>query len=214
LELITPHGNANWANTFHIVTRSRRGLQKHYFLKLVSGSLAWERVFGEYSGMVELHQTLPDLIPKPYSAGRCQNSDVCYFLSEFVPIHHQTPDAAHLGAKIAELHRLSTSPTGKFGFFTTPFDGRLPLVVDWESSWTTFFKKLLKGVYDLDVQYNGKVCDSEHLRSSFTRSMFGYLHAMLCKTWTILLTVKIVGRAPSCNGVDASPRHTSTLGTS
>lgn len=162
LELIAPHGNANWANTFHIVTRDRRGLQKHYFLKLVSGPLAWERVLGEYSGMAELHQTSPDLIPKPYRAGKCRNSDPCFFLSEFVHIHHRTPDSVQLGAKIAELHRSSTSPTGKFGFFVTPFDGRLPLIVDWESSWTTFFKKLLKGVYHLDVQYNGEVSGSEY----------------------------------------------------
>ncbi|KAI0425415.1 Fructosamine/Ketosamine-3-kinase [Xylaria sp. FL1042] len=106
--------------------------------------------------MSELYHTVPSIVPMPYGAGKCLDSKGYFFLSEFVPIVNQAPNAVQLGKEIARLHRDSISPTGKFGFSTTPYDGRLPLVVDWDSSWVSFYSKLLYGVYLLDSRFNGK----------------------------------------------------------
>ncbi|GAP93407.1 putative vegetative incompatibility protein 4 [Rosellinia necatrix] len=157
-EIITviPYGNANWATTAKITTRTPDYTIKEYFLKIVKGELAEERVLGEYSCMSELYRTVPSIVPMPYSAGNCLDNKGCFFLSEFVPIVHRAPDAVQLGEQIAKLHRDSISPTGKFGFSTTPYDGKLPLVVDWDSSWMSFYGKLLYGVYLLDSKFNDK----------------------------------------------------------
>lgn len=157
---VVPYGNSNWAATARITTKGPQGSRHHYFLKIVKGELAGQRVLGEFSGMSELFRTLPDVIPKPHGAGKCQDTDSYFFLSKYVHIDHRAPDPVQLGQIVAELHRASVSPTGKFGFYTTPFDGRLPLVVDWDSSWTSFYTKLLKGVYELDVKFNGKASSS------------------------------------------------------
>lgn len=157
VEDVVPCGNANWATTAKITTRMPDRTIKEYFLKIVRGELAEERVIGEFDCMSELYRTVPSIVPMPYGAGKCIDTKGCFFLSEYVPIVHHAPDAVELGNQIARLHRESCSPTGKFGFSTTPYDGKLPLVVDWDSSWVSFYSKLLYGVYLLDTRANGKV---------------------------------------------------------
>jgi fructosamine-3-kinase len=76
--------------------------------------------------MFELFYIISSIAPMPYKAGRCPNSDDSFFLSEFVPIVHRVSDTVQLGEKIAKLHRINQSPTGKFGFSTTPYDGSQP----------------------------------------------------------------------------------------
>ncbi|KAI1317770.1 Fructosamine kinase-domain-containing protein [Xylariaceae sp. FL0255] len=153
---VIPYGNANWATTAKIITRTIDHAVKEYFLKTVTGELAQERVLAELTCMSDLYHAVPDIVPRPYSAGRCFDRDGYYFLSEYVPITLGMPDAVQLGEEIARLHRVSQSPTGKFGFSITPYDGKLPLVVGWDSSWVSFFGKLLEGAYLLDVKFNGK----------------------------------------------------------
>jgi fructosamine-3-kinase len=154
---VVPYGNANWATTAKITTRVSDRTVREYFLKLVRGKLAEKRVLAEFSCMSELFHTVPSIVPMPYAAGKCLDSEASFFLSEYVPIVHRAPNAAQLGEQIAKLHRVSQSPTGKFGFSTTPYDGRLPLVVDWDSNWVSFYRKLLHGVYMLDIEFNSKV---------------------------------------------------------
>lgn len=127
-----------------------------YTRQIVKGDLAKPRVSGEYRCMLELYNTMPTIVPHPKSWGQCVDSEgECYFLCDYVNIDHRMPDPVKLAEKMAELHRQSASPTGKFGFHTTPYDGKLPLVADWDSSWTSFYTKLLKGVYKLDTEVNG-----------------------------------------------------------
>lgn len=53
------------------------------------------------------------------------------------------------------MHKQSVSPPAKFGFMVPTYDGKLPQVLDWDSSWPSFFTKLLKGVADLDIVTHG-----------------------------------------------------------
>lgn len=125
------------------------------FRQIVKGDLAGKRVLGEYSCMFELHKTMPSIVPTPRGSGPCLDSDAYFFLCDYLEIDHRPPNPVKLALKISELHRKSVSPTGKFGFHVTPYDGKLPLVADWDSSWTSFYGKLLKGVYQLDTEVNG-----------------------------------------------------------
>lgn len=121
----------------------------------MKGELAAQRVLGEYSCMYELYKTMPSIVPSPRGSGRCLDSDAYYYFCDHLDIDHRLPNAVNLGQKIADLHRSSVSPTGKFGFNVVPYDGKLPLVAGWESSWATFYRKLLAGVYEHDVRANG-----------------------------------------------------------
>ena len=105
--------------------------------------------------MKEIYDTLPTIAPKPHGFGKCRQRDAYFFLCDYLSIKHNLPDPERLGAKLAELHHKSVSPTGMFGFHCPTFDGKLPLNTDWDPNWTSFFKKLMRGVYQLDVEVNG-----------------------------------------------------------
>ena len=49
------------------------------------------------------------------------------------------PEPVEFTSKLAELHKKSRSPTGKFGFHITTCDGKVAHVVEWEESWAVFF---------------------------------------------------------------------------
>ena len=78
-------------------------------------------------------------------------------------IGDRLPDPVCLAVRMAELHTISVSPTGKFGFHLPTYDGKLPQVTDWDSSWASFFRTLLTGVLWLDVEINGPWKELEDL---------------------------------------------------
>lgn len=149
------YGNSAWSSTARISVEKQDGRLYDYFLKMIKGDLAAPRVLGEYNCMLELWKTMPNLVPRPVAQGQCHGIDASYFICDYLEIDHRPPNAAKLGKKIAELHQISTSPTGQFGFHVTPYDGKLPLTADWDPSWTSFYGKLLNGVHQLDIQVNG-----------------------------------------------------------
>ncbi|KIW88777.1 uncharacterized protein Z519_10824 [Cladophialophora bantiana CBS 173.52] len=71
-----------------------------------------------------------------------------------------------LCAELAKLHKTSVSPTGKFGFYITTCQGRVPQAVAWESSWTIYFTKLLRNVIALDDAENYLTKDGRVVKPS------------------------------------------------
>lgn len=113
---------------------------------------------GEYESSKMVYALMPDFLPQPFGFGQYKSTDhdAYFYLSEFVDMDVDTaPDAAEFTARLAEMHRSSKSPTGKFGFPITTCDGKLAHTVEWESSWAVFFSKLLAGVCKLDIETNG-----------------------------------------------------------
>lgn len=112
---------------------------------------------GEFHAMYELHKTMPSLVPKPHARGEMKlpDLDAHFLLTDFIDMSNRLPDPVRLCSRLAELHRSSVSPTGKFGFHLPTCQGKLPQDVKWESSWASFFAKLLKGALCLDLETNG-----------------------------------------------------------
>lgn len=112
---------------------------------------------GKFLAMSEVYKTMFTLAPKPYGWGKHKDESpsTYFFISEFLNISDRLPDPVQLGACIAELHKESVSPTGKFGFFVSTYDGDQIQVIAWDSSWPSFFGKLLSGVLDLNSKMNG-----------------------------------------------------------
>ena len=112
---------------------------------------------GEYRGMSEINNAVSGLAPKPYGRGRLRHAfrPTYFFVCEFVNFSDALPDPVKLGARLAELHKTSVSPTGKFGFYVATYDGKLPQITDWDSSWTSVFGRLLAGIARLDASTNG-----------------------------------------------------------
>ena len=153
----TGFGRSAWTITARINVEHPQNGHAQYFLKCATEDDGRVMMEGEYNAMSELYKTMPKFVPKPISWGKflVGNPDTYYFLSEFIDMSNRVPEPSQLCSKLAQLHRNSVSPTGKFGMHVTTCQGRTSQAVAWESSWTGFFSKLLRYVVDLDFEVNG-----------------------------------------------------------
>lgn len=104
-------------------------------------------VSGEFESMRTLHQVMPSLVPIPYAWGTyAADSNIHFFLCEFVEMIDELPDVQALSASLAELHKRGLNPEGKYGFPVPTLQGTVPQYTDWESSWETFFSKSIHRV--------------------------------------------------------------------
>jgi fructosamine-3-kinase len=76
-------------------------------------------------------------------------------LQEFIDTSDIRPEPAQLCAKLAELHRKSCSPEGKFGFHTKNCQGGVPQTIDWDPKWSSFFKRLITDLFYAELIANG-----------------------------------------------------------
>ncbi|MCJ1395997.1 hypothetical protein MMC18_008883 [Xylographa bjoerkii] len=151
------YGSSAWSVTARIDTVNHEGAPMRFFVKCTTEKSGQAQLAGEFAVMSELYKTIPSLVPRPQGHGRLylESPPTYFFICEFVNISDRLPDPVRLGARLAELHTTSVSPTGKFGFYVPTYDGKLPQITDWDSSWASFFGKLLTGILRLDAEVNG-----------------------------------------------------------
>lgn len=126
---------------------------------------------------------MPDFIPEPVGFGRykVQSPATYFYLSEFVDMDVITaPDPAEWGERLAQMHKISKSPTGKFGFPVTTCDGKMAHYVDWEEDWAGFYRKLLLGVCKLDLEANGAWPELERATEQVANKVIPRLLKGLC----------------------------------
>ena len=113
-------------------------------------------VSGEFASMTTLHDVLPYLTPMPIAWGTyAADSNVHFFLCEFVEMGEELPDVQLLAASLAELHRKGESPNGKYGFHVQTLQGTLPQYTEWTDSWEEFFARSLKLVMENEERSQG-----------------------------------------------------------
>ena len=116
-------------------------------------------LLGEFESSKAIYEITPDFIPQPLGFGRykVQSPATYFYLSEFIDMDVTTaPDPVEFTSRLAEMHKISESPTGKFGFHVATCDGKVAHTVDWEESWAEFYRKLLVGVCQHDLETNGQ----------------------------------------------------------
>ncbi|PGH34218.1 hypothetical protein GX50_02992 [[Emmonsia] crescens] len=72
---------------------------------------------GEYTGMLELYNAAPHMVPKP-----C----LFFYVCDYIPTTKPMSDTAKLAKLVADLHKKWESPTGIFVFYLPTFDWWLP----------------------------------------------------------------------------------------
>jgi len=151
------YGTSAWTITARVKVRVPDGTESKYFLKCAAHDAGRVMMEGEFNAMSELYQWMPHFVPKPHSWGRyrVEDPETYFFLSEYIDMSDRVPDPDDLCEKLAELHRVSISPNGHFGFHVTTCQGRQPQSIAWEKSWTVFFGKLLEHVTVADFEING-----------------------------------------------------------
>ncbi len=112
---------------------------------------------GEFNSMNEIYKLLPSFVPKPHAWGRFKLASPVthFFLCDFLDISNDMPDPVRFAARVAELHRISKSPTGKFGFHVPNCHGKIRQTVEWNISWASFYTKLLTSFFHTEIDVNG-----------------------------------------------------------
>ncbi|KAI1460209.1 Fructosamine kinase-domain-containing protein [Annulohypoxylon moriforme] len=155
---VEPFGASVFTTTAKLVALDPDGSEKAYFLKIAYGETGRIMLNGEHESFKSIYSTMPNFIPKPFGFGQYKSLDsgAYYHIVEFVDMDvTSAPDPAEFTRRLAHLHKISQSPTGMFGFHTRTCDGDRAHVVDWQKSWTVFYRNLFLGVCKLDIEKNG-----------------------------------------------------------
>ena len=112
---------------------------------------------GEYRSMKEIESYLPSFVPHACAWGQFKHGPVetYFFLLEFLDLDTGTVDPAKFCSQLAQLHSVSVSPTGKFGFAVPNYHGPSAQDTTWHEDWCVYFTRLLEQFFDREVQSNG-----------------------------------------------------------
>ena len=140
------------ADIYNIIDADMRFL----FHKVTQNDVGKAMVSGEFVSMTALHDVLPQLTPAPIAWGTyAQDSNAHFFLCEFVDMSDDLPHDDTLMRLLAELHRKSTSPTGRYGFPVPTLQATVPQYTGWEDSWEIFFSKSIAIVFENEERSQG-----------------------------------------------------------
>ncbi|KAL8358344.1 hypothetical protein RB601_009650 [Gaeumannomyces tritici] len=145
-------GKSLWGTTAKILVELPDGKCRNYFIKVVSnGETGRLMCTGEFESLKAIHATIPGFCPEPYAHGAYANDPGTHFmLVEFRDIGAQPAEPRKLAAGLAELHKQSRSPTGKFGFHMRTCHTQIDQAVDfWDDSWCAVYSSHLTHVIDL-----------------------------------------------------------------
>ncbi|KAI1767823.1 Fructosamine/Ketosamine-3-kinase [Hypoxylon sp. FL1150] len=113
-------------------------------------------VESEYESMKAIYEVVPAFAPKPIAHGAYETDPYTYFsLCEFREMLQSLPDVHKFATGLAELHRNSKSPTGKFGFHMPTYSGNLPQRTEWNASWEALFTENLRIALDHEIEAKG-----------------------------------------------------------
>ena len=123
---------------------------------MVSKDIGKNMVHSEFECTKAIHALLPDFTPAPIAWGTYQTvSDTHFYLCEFREMRDDMPDPRSFAKCLAALHQNSESPENKFGFHMTTYNGNLPQLAGWESSWETYFTKSLRLALEFELEAKG-----------------------------------------------------------
>jgi len=158
------YGTSAWTRTSRIVIQLEDGTEKSYFMKCATegGKMMME---GEFNSLKAIHDLMPTFGPTPYVWGKFEKDtpETYFLLMEFFELGQDLPDPSKFTAAIANLHRNSVSPTGKFGFHIPVCQGPVVQYTDWDDDWCAYFSRLLTYLFRMDVRLNGNWPEYEEI---------------------------------------------------
>lgn len=124
-------------------------------------------MFGEFHSMTALHQANPELAPKPIGWGTyAKEADTHFFLCAFHEMTDEIPDVSTFPEMLAAMHKNGISPSGKFGFPVTTYQGRLPQDTTECDTWEESFSRGIRRFFELEEESQGPDEEMTQLRTA------------------------------------------------
>ncbi|MDI1487169.1 MAG: hypothetical protein OHK93_006437 [Ramalina farinacea] len=162
---LNPHGASYWTRTARLLTLQEDGSEKSFFLKVSIGQRGKGMMSGEFASMTAIHTALPSVAPTPIAWGTyVSDPDIHFFLCSFHKMSGELPEIERFSAQVAALHRAGKSPTGKFGFEVTTFQGNLPQDNTWCDTWEEFYIRGMVRMLQLEEDCQGRCQELKELR--------------------------------------------------
>ncbi|KAL2063548.1 hypothetical protein VTL71DRAFT_5353 [Oculimacula yallundae] len=157
---ICKHGRSNWSEGYRVDIEVD-GDERELFLKVCYRSQHVAMARGEYESQKALAQHLPDNTAAPLAWNTFELDPTrSFFLTTYRELSKdRIPNPSELIEILAKLHKSSVSPTGKFGFHVTTFNGHVPLINDWTDSWEEWFSRQLRS--DIEWEQTVRGVDAE-----------------------------------------------------
>lgn len=122
---------------------------------------------GEFESMRAIHAVSPMFAPNPIAWGTFKsNPELHFFLCDFHIMDKETPNAEIFTARLAEIHKKSVSPNGKYGFHVTTYNRKLPQDCTWTDTWEECYRNNLKRMFDLGEEARGSDDDFKKIRDT------------------------------------------------
>ncbi|KAK7977290.1 Fructosamine kinase-domain-containing protein [Apiospora saccharicola] len=153
-----PWGASAWTTTYKykVTAELADGTRRFFFVKTAKGPFSAVVMEGEFNSLQSISSVSPGLVPQVHGWGKMTGEPDTYFLAmDFLDLNMTLPGPTVFGLAIADLHRNSTSPTGKFGFSTPTCHGRHVQPNDWDESWSRYFSRLLTSFFEIYIGVNG-----------------------------------------------------------
>lgn len=114
----------------------------------------------EYESQKALAAIIPDNVVIPMTWGMYEaDKSKALFMTRFRDLRDRPPPAVQFLSILKKLHQTSVSPTGKFGFQITTYNGPPKMVNDWTDNWEEYFARqfrsdisFLQNVYGEDPE--------------------------------------------------------------
>ncbi|KAI1848994.1 hypothetical protein JX265_013737 [Neoarthrinium moseri] len=141
-----------------------------FFIKAIQGDEGRSMVRSEYESTKAIHCLQQDFVPRPIAWGTLESvPDTHFLLCEYREMVNKMPEPSEFAARLVALHHSSRSPTGKFGFHLTTYNGNLPRATQWEDSWESFFATSLKLALELEQMAKAqtlhlKLCSRDYMK--------------------------------------------------
>ncbi|KAI1267817.1 Fructosamine kinase-domain-containing protein [Xylariaceae sp. FL1019] len=138
---VTTFAKSNWTNTGKVISLRADGTEQCFFLKVAFGEHGRSLLGGEFESSKMIHRVTPKACPFGYGQYKAPGPSTYFYISQFIDLDVTTaPKPKELMSGLAQLHKKSVSPTGKFGFPRTTYD--------------VFFRNLFLGACALDAASN------------------------------------------------------------
>ncbi|KAF1851891.1 uncharacterized protein K460DRAFT_270343 [Cucurbitaria berberidis CBS 394.84] len=164
---ISQHGSSSWSTGYKLEVEVD-GEEREFFLKVGYRPQHAEMALGEFESQKALSQYLPNNTAAPLACGTFElDPNKSFFLTTYRELKEKTPDPAQLVEILAKLHNSSASPTKKFGFHVTTFNGHVPLRNEWCDSWEEWFGRQFRSDIEWEHSVRGPDADFDRVADEF-----------------------------------------------